>query len=410
MAFFLSPMSKDQTKVTIIGAGPAGLFCAYQLIKNGIQVEIFEATSGPCKKFLIAGSSGLNLTHSEELPKFVERYGKDAKIFEKYLQDFGPKDLQSWCEQLGVETFIGTSGRVFPTKMSAAAMLKNWRDEIMQSGLCEINFSHKFLGFKDSNTLLLKHNSTEKEHHSNTIIFATGGASWKSTGSDGSWLNAFKTLGIEAKDFLPMNCGFERDWSNEFKERVDNSPLKNVIIKYKGRELRSECMLTTYGIEGTGIYALSNHIRDGIISKQRTSIFLDLRPDSSKDQLMQKLSKSRGKNSLSNFLRKSIKLTQVESLLLRELLTKEEFNDMGVLADRIKNLEIKVDRARPIDEAISTSGGILMSEVNTDLQLKKYPHIYLCGEMLDWDAPTGGYLLQGCFSTAFRVAKSIVQE
>jgi uncharacterized flavoprotein (TIGR03862 family) len=403
-------MNKDQVKVTIIGAGPAGLFCAYQLVKNGIQVEIFEATSGPCKKFLVAGSSGLNLTHSEELPNFIKRYGKDAETFENYLQDFGPTDLQKWCNDLGVETFVGTSGRVFPTKMSAAAMLKNWREEMMRSNLCEIHFSHKFIGLKDSHTLIIENNSKQFEHKGNLIIFATGGASWKSTGSDGSWLSAFKKLGIETRDFLPMNCGFERSWSREFIEKVDNSPLKNVVIKYEERELRSECMLTTYGIEGTGIYALSNHIRDGIIKNGSASIYLDLRPDSAREQLLEKLSKSRGKNSLSNFLRKSIKLTQVESLLLRELLSKEEFNDMEILVQKLKNLEIRVNKTRPLDEAISTSGGVLMNEVNSDLQLKKHPHIYLCGEMLDWDAPTGGYLLQGCFSTAFRVIKTILKK
>lgn len=399
-----------KSKVTIIGAGPAGLFCAYQLIKNHIPVEIFEATSGQCKKFLIAGSSGLNLTHSEEVAKFKLRYGKDSELFEKYLQDFSPKDLQEWCKTLGVETFIGTSGRVFPTKMSAAGMLKTWKNEIIESGLCKIHSSHKFLGFKDPKTLIIENNSAKKEIEIETLIFATGGGSWKSTGSDGSWIKAFQSLDVETKEFLPMNCGFQRSWSPEFQDKVDNSPLKNVVIKFESHEVRSECMLTPYGIEGTGIYAISNYIRDEIIKNDQATISLDLRPDTSTQQLIERLSRPRGKNSLSNFLRKVIKLNQVESTLLRELLSKEEFNDMTTLAHKIKNLEIIVESTRPTDEAISTSGGVLMSEVSEDLQLLKHPHIYLCGEMLDWDAPTGGYLLQGCFSTAFRVAKTIITK
>ena len=394
-------------KVTIIGAGPAGLFSAYLLTKANIPVVIYDAMSGPCKKFLIAGSSGLNLTHSEDLDKFIQRYGESAEFLRPMIESFTPQDLRDWCEELGVETFVGTSGRVFPTTMSAAAMLKKWRDEINQTGLCEFKYSHKFKAFKNDKVLVFKNSNEEIEVEIEKAIFALGGGSWKSTGSDGSWLDAFKELGIKTRDFLPMNCGFERTWSDEFQAKVDNSPLKNVVIKFQGREIRTECMLTPYGIEGTGIYALSNHIRDEILKNSSATIELDLRTDLSVEKIIEKLDKPRGKNSLSNFLRKSLKLTKIEMTLLRELLSKDEFNDTQLLAKSIKSLKIELTSIRPLDEAISTSGGLLLREVDHDLRLKNHSHIFICGEMLDWDAPTGGYLLQACFSQANHIYQNL---
>ncbi|OIQ17952.1 MAG: hypothetical protein BM556_11040 [Bacteriovorax sp. MedPE-SWde] len=397
--------------VTIIGGGPAGLFCAYMLVKNGIQVELFEATSGLCKKFLIAGSSGLNLTHSEELNKFSKRYGVNSQYFTSLLEDFSPKDLQDWCADLDVETFTGSSGRIFPTKMSAASMLKNWKAQLDESHLFTLKTQHKFLKFITPNKLqFLKAGKDLVEIDTETTVFATGGSSWKSTGSDGNWANAFIEKGIKLIPFTPMNCGFEREWSQEFKKKIDSSPLKNVVIQAGNSSIRSEMMLTIYGVEGTGIYALSNHIRDAITNSGSTTISLDLRPDLTEEEILKRLNKPRGKNSLTNFLRKSLKVTNTESVLLRELLSKEDFQDIEKLSKAFKKLDIELLRTRPIDEAISTSGGVSFKELDENLMLKQYEGIYICGEMIDWDAPTGGYLLQGCFSTAFRVAQSILNN
>jgi len=392
-------------KITIIGAGPAGLFCAYLLTKNGIPVEIYDSMSGPCRKFLIAGSSGLNLTHNEELDAFIERYGESSGFLAPIIRSFTPTDLRSWCKELGVDTFVGSSGRVFPSTMSAAQMLKNWRKSILDSGLCDFYYNHKFLRFDSPQRLVFNDQETEKIVSTQRVIFALGGGSWKNTGSDGSWLKAFNDLGIKTKDFLPMNCGFKRSWSEEFKNKVDNSPLKNVVIKFQAKEIRTECMLTQYGLEGTGIYALSNLIRDEIIENKRAVIELDLRSDLSLENILEKIKKPRAKNSLSNFLRKSLKLTKTELSLLRELLSKEEFNNLDILATKVKSLKIELDGINALDEAISTSGGILLSEVDDDLSLKSHSHMYICGEMLDWDAPTGGYLLQACFSMAYTIAQ-----
>lgn len=399
-------------KVTIIGAGPAGLYSAYLLTKNGIKVDIYDAMSGPCKKFLIAGSSGLNLTHSETIDKFIQRYGKDANFFAPLLESFNAENLRQWCQQLEVETFVGSSGRVFPTTMTAAQMLKSWREEIENTNLATFHFNHQFIGFQDKNSkkLLFKSETEERVIDSENSLFALGGASWKKTGSDGSWLNSFKELELSTRDFLPMNCGFTRSWSTKFQTDVDNSPLKNIVISFKDRSIRTECMLTPYGIEGTGIYALSNEIRDEIISKQRAQIQIDLRPDLSLEEIQKRLAKARGKNSISNFLRKSLKINKTEINLLRDILSKEEFEDLKTLGIKLKALPIEFNGIRPMDEAISTSGGISMDEINQQLQLKKYPHLWVCGEMLDWEAPTGGYLLQACFSMAHRASLSIIAK
>lgn len=397
------------SKITIVGGGPSGLFCAYQLLKRGYEVDLYDQMSGLGKKFLIAGDGGLNLTHSEDIEKFSGRYGKDEEYFKKLLEDFSPQDLRSWCEELEVKTFVGTSGRVFPEKLKAAEILLNWQKVLKSYPGFNLFLKHRLINVSKDKILTFE---AEKEIKvlAEKIIFALGGASWEKTGSDGKWKDFFEALGIKVAPFLPMNCGFERPWSGVFVSKVNRTPLKNVTIKLKDQEVRGEVMLTPYGIEGGGIYALSNLIRDYINDQGKCFINLDLKPDFKKDIIIAKIKARKKKDSLSNHLRKSLKLDKAAIVLLRELTDPSKFEDPEYLADQIKNLRLELYSVRPISEAISTSGGVSFTGLSEDLEVISISGMYVVGEMLDWEAPTGGYLLQGCFSTAWRVVEAITKN
>lgn len=394
-------------RIAIFGAGPAGLYCASQLIKSDFQVTIYEKTSALAKKFLIAGSSGLNITHNEEFDKFISRYGKDREVFSELIKDFSPSDLRKWCKELGIETFVGTSQRIFPKTMTAAQILKSWKAELKKSPHLDIINNAEFINFSPEKVPLCKINGKLSPINADYYLFALGGASWKSTGSTGEWLESFNDIGVETIPFQPMNCGFLVNWSEHFKDKIDNDHLKNIVLNFSKVNKRCEIMLTKYGIEGSGVYAFSREIRDQLSANKEAIIEIDLIPDLDIKEIEARLSKPRKKASFSTFLKKSLKLTKTEFILLKELTSAEEFKDSKTLAKKIKSLQIKVIGTRPMDEAISTSGGVSMSEVEENLSLKKYPHIFLMGEMLDWDAPTGGYLLQGCFSMAHRVSNAL---
>ncbi|RLA61286.1 MAG: aminoacetone oxidase family FAD-binding enzyme [Epsilonproteobacteria bacterium] len=394
-------------KVTIVGAGPAGLFCAYQLLKKGYAVDLYDQSSGVGKKFLIAGDGGLNLTHSEDIEIFSTRYGKDEAFFKKLLTDFSPQDLRDWCEQLEVKTFVGTSGRVFPSNLKAAEILLNWLKVLKSYSEFNLFLKHKLVGITADKILSF---AGDIKVQADTVIFALGGASWEKTGSDGKWKEFFETLGIELKPFLPMNCGFERPWSEHFIKKVDRTPLKNILIKVKNRKIRGEVMLTPFGVEGGGIYTVSNVIRDFILEQGKCFIHLDLKPDWTKEVIIQKIKSKKGKESFSNHLRKTLKVDKAMIVLLRELTDASKFENPEYLAEQIKNLKVELFGIRPISEAISTSGGVSFSGLTDDLEVKAIPGMYVVGEMLDFEAPTGGYLLQGCFSTAWRVVEAITRS
>lgn len=407
---FSSKMCFMKEKVVVVGAGPAGLFCAFLLLKRGVKVELYDHSSGPGKKFLVAGNGGLNLTHSEAMASFSKRYGKDSEFFTQLIQDYSPADLRDFCASIGVETFIGSSGRVFPKKLKAAQMLLNWVKELKSHEDFSLYLKHRLVGFLPPNELVFECPDGEKTIQSAKTILALGGASWKKTGSDGRWLSLLEKVGFDIAPLRPMNCGFERQWSKTFLDVVDHSPLKNVAIRFGDRSVRGEIMLTPFGVEGGAIYALSNFIRDEIERSGQAQIELDLKPDLSLEKIRSKLKERKTKDSMSNHLRKALGLGKSANTLLKELVRKEEYQDSSLLAERIKCLNISLHAARPIDEAISTSGGVKFSELDRDLQSRKFPGLFIVGEMLDFEAPTGGYLLQGCFSTAYRAVSRIISE
>ncbi len=397
--------------VSIIGAGPAGLFSAYHLISQGIRVDLYDHQGGIGKKFLVAGHGGLNLTHSEDLETFAGRYGKDSLRFKNYLKEFSPQDLRNWCHDLGVETFIGTSGRVFPKKLKSAEILFIWLEKLKSSPLFTLHLKHKFKSM-NLNQLEVTLSGPEGDitKQSDALIFALGGASWQKTGSTGEWIHCFKENNIECLPFLPMNCGFERTWSDFIKENLDRFPLKNIALTHHSRCVLGELMVTPYGIEGTSVYALSREIRDDILKKNDTTVYLDLKPEWDVAKIHSLLKERKSKISKSSYLQKVMKLPKEVNILLKELLTREEYAEDALLAVKLKALPIKLTAVRPIDEAISTSGGVSWNEVSESLELIKFPNVYVVGEMLDFDAPTGGYLLQGAFSTAYVAAKQILQN
>lgn len=387
-------------KVMIIGGGPTGLFAAYKLLQKGVAVDLYDHSSGLGKKFLVAGNGGLNLTHSEDLASFSKRYGKDEELFNKLIHEFSPEDVRSFCTELEVETFIGSSGRVFPKKLKAAEILLNWTKKLKEHENFQLFLNHSLISFNKNKDFTFKVDEEEKLVKADKVIIALGGGSWKKTGSDGAWVDSFENNGIKVNPLIPMNCGFEREWSEYFKEKVDRTPLKNISIRHKDSTVRGELMLTPFGLEGGAIYALSNHIRNEIMNKGKANIFLDLKPDLTAEQVEAKLTDKKSKTSLSNHLRKSLNIEKEVFILLKELAAEAPEKS-------IKSLKIELSGVRPIDEAISTSGGVCFSELTDHFELKSIPGVFIGGEMLDFEAPTGGYLLQGCFSSAFRIISGI---
>jgi len=399
-----------KNKINIIGAGPSGLFSAYQLLKKGYEVDLYDHMSGVGKKFLVAGIGGLNLTHSENLEHFSKKYGKNEALFKKLVQDFSADDLRSWCKDLGVETFVGSSGRVFPKEFKAADLLKKWMTRLKTFKGFRLFLNYKLIEVsknKKDKSLTFKNNNEVINVRSDQTILALGGASWKKTGSDGEWKNFLEKAGIKINPFLPMNCGFERKWSDHFIEKVDRSPLKNISLSFGEKKVFGEVMLTPFGIEGGAIYAISNLVRDTILKNKTAVVYLDLKPSLSLQDIVLKLESKKASVSFSNHLRKSLKMDKVTILLIHELIGKEKFNTASEMAKCIKNLPIELLNTRPIDEAISTSGGVSFNSLNENMEVFEIKGLYIIGEMLDFEAPTGGYLLQGCFSTSQRVINPI---
>ena len=403
---------QNKKKIIIVGGGPSGLFCAFQLLKRGYQVELFDHMSAPGKKFLVAGNGGLNITHSEKLEDFSPNYGKDTAIFTELLNSFSADDLRSWCNEIGVETFIGSSGRVFPTTFKAADVLKKWLTIMKSNENFTLKLKHKLIAI--SKDLELTFTFDNKEHHVETknciTILALGGGSYQKTGSDGQWIEMVKKLNIEVAELAPMNCGFEHSWSDFFIEKIDRAPLKNISLTHQKASVSGELMITPFGFEGGAIYALSSSLRDEIDSCGEASMFVDLKPQLSLTDLTKKILNRKKKESLSNFLRKTVKISKEGVALINELSQRDKLSESDYLASQIKHLKITLASTRSLEEAISTSGGVTFSSLDKSLECLSYPDLYFAGEMLDFEAPTGGYLLQGCFTTAWRVAQSIVSK
>ncbi len=355
------------TQVRVVGAGPAGLMAAEVLATAGHSVTIVDHHKSPARKFLLAGRGGLNLTHGEPLERLLDRYGSSRSLVEPAIRAFPPEALRAWCQELGIDTFIGSSGRIFPVGLRASPMLRAWLRRLQSLGVT-LQSQTAWAGFDDVPTLL-----------------AMGGASWPELGSNAAWVAQFEAAGIHISPLVPSNGRQLVSWSEHFATRFAGTPLKNVTVTVGNRSMRGEVMLTTDGIEGGAIYGLSPQFR----MPGTTHMQIDLKPDMTAETVAQRLAWPRGKESRSNYLRKALGLTPVGISLLREAACEDP-----------KSLSIAVNGPAPIRRAISTAGGVAASEVDTHFRLHKKPSTYVVGEMLDWDAPTGGYLLQACLATS----------
>ncbi len=395
--------------VAIIGGGPAGLLAAQRLAEAGCRVALYEAQATVGRKFLVAGHGGFNLTNSEEPPGFATRYGASEAAFTQLLTHFSPAELRRWAAGLGIETFVGSSGRVFPlAQYKPADLLRAWVARLRALGVA-LHTRHRWLGFAGETGLRLRNEATGAEFavHPDATVLALGGASWAKTGSDGQWVAALQDIGVRCVPFEPANCGVEVAWSEFFQAKVGRAPLKNIALRCGPRTERGELLLTDYGVEGTPIYALTPAIRQALRHDPPAPLLLDLKPDLSDAQLLQKLQKPRAGRSLPDFLRQTLRLGSPIPTLLRELAPPEATATPEALARLLRAVPLPVHALRPLDEAISTAGGVAWDELDEDLMLRRRPGTFVVGEMLDWEAPTGGYLLQGCFSTAAWVARAI---
>ena len=402
--------------VVIVGGGPSGLSAAERLSAQGLKVTIYDRMPSVGRKFLLAGRGGLNLTHSEPLPAFLERYGHDRIKLSPFIEARNTEAVQGWSSDLGEETFVGSSGRVFPRSFKASPLLRAWLRRLADQGVL-VKTGHRWIGWSDSGALMFETANGPVSVSPQTTLLALGGASWPRLGSDGSWSSIFASHGIGISPLHPANCGFAVAWSPLLKERFAGTPLKRIALTLGKKTVRGEAMLTEEGIEGGAVYALSGLIREHILASGSAPVLLDLRPDLSLEQIISKLDaergpkseqrSARGNDSFSNVLRKRLALSPVAISLLREVERNLTTLRAPRLAALIKALPLDITGMRPIDRAISTAGGVRWDELDDGLMLKKRPGVFCCGEMLDWDAPTGGYLLQGCFSTGHGAALGI---
>ena len=386
--------------IAIIGGGPAGLMAADML--TGAAVTVFDAMPSVGRKFLMAGKGGMNITHSEPLADFIARYRHRSDNLAPLLSAFGPLELREWLKQLGVDTFVGTSGRVFPTDMKAAPLLRAWLHRLKASGI-KFQTRHRWVGWSEDDGLRFVTPQGEKIVHCDATIFALGGGSWARLGSDGTWVELFSQHGITVSPLRPANCGFDTSWSDHFREKYAGAPVKTVSITFidahgNSHRQMGEFVITATGIEGSLIYALSAELRDTILDQGSVEIFLDLAPARSGEQLATALAKNRGSKSLANHLRSRVGIDGVKAGLLREL-GHTQMQNPDSLAQILKALPLRLSGIRPLDDAISSAGGIPFETLDEKMMLKDFPGLFCAGEMLDWEAPTGGYLLTACFAS-----------
>lgn len=381
------------------------MMLAAQLDRQLFDVAIYERNAAPGRKFLVAGKGGFNLTHGEALPAFIRRY-TPSSFLEEPLSQFSNSDLRHWLDAIGIPTYVGTSSRVFPVKGIKPievlnAVLKHLKDR----GVV-IHAQHEWKGFGDDNSLLLDTPAGHKKIKADIIVFALGGGSWKVTGSNGSWADHFRQKGIECIPFMPSNCAFGVQWPRAFIEQVQGQALKNCIFRCGALQRKGEAVLTAFGIEGSGVYALSPEVRDQLAKHKQALLRIDLKPGLSEEEIYKRIV-ARGRSSLSKCLEASLKLSPLTITMLKALVSKDDFTQADSLAKAIKNFPVTIYAMAPVDDAISTAGGISLGEIDADFELKKLPGHYAIGEMLDWDAPTGGYLLQACFSMGFALAQQL---
>ena len=399
----------------MIGGGPAGLMAAEVLAQQGVSVHLYDAMPSVGRKLLLAGRGGLNLTHAEPFDAFLSRYPDRHEQVTPLLQQFGPQALRDWVHGLGIDTFVGSSSRVFPTDMKAAPLLRAWLVRLRRTGV-HIHARHRWLGWSDNGELLLQRPEGAFSKRVDACILALGGASWSRLGSDGAWLPILRACDIPVDALQPSNCGFDvrSGWSAHLRSRFAGQPVKPVALTFTGSagetfSRQGELMLSDSGIEGGLVYAVSAQLRDEITRHGSATLHLNLLPDFAADQLQRRLEQPRGSQSLSTHLQRRAGLKGLKIALLHELLAKEDLSDMAILARRIQALPLTLTAARPIDEAISSAGGVRFEALDRHLILRQLPGVFCAGEMLDWEAPTGGYLLTACMASG-RVAGQGVLE
>jgi uncharacterized flavoprotein (TIGR03862 family) len=398
----MSEAAAAEPTVAVIGGGPAGLMAAEQLAARGLQVDVYDAMPSVGRKFLLAGKGGLNLTHGEPLAGFVARYAERAAEVAPWLQAFGPEALRDWAAALGVPTFVGSSGRVFPVDMKAAPLLRAWLHRLRGRGV-HFHQRHRWLGWDDDGALRLAGPHGDITLRPAATVLALGGASWQRLGSDGAWWPWLQARGVDLSPLRPSNCGFDVAWSTHFSSRFAGEPLKSVAIRFEDWQQAGEFVATATGVEGSLVYAASARLRERIVQAGSATFDLDLLPARSADWVQRELAHPRGPRSLSTHLKSRLNLSGVKASLLWECVPKAAQADPVQLAACIKALPITVTAARPIDEAISTAGGVRLEALDARLMLHALPGVFCAGEMLDWEAPTGGYLLTACFASG-RVA------
>ncbi|WJR75426.1 TIGR03862 family flavoprotein [Bradyrhizobium sp. NP1] len=388
--------------VAVIGAGPAGLMAAEVLAQGGARVTVYDAMPSAGRKFLMAGRGGLNLTHSEPLPQFLARYREAAPRLEAAIDAFPPDALRGWCQALGEETFVGSSGRVFPKSFKASPLLRAWLRRLGASGV-QFAFRQHWTGWDGDGRLLFEGPEGTRAVAADATVLALGGASWPRLGSDGAWTAILTAKGIAISPLRPANSGFTVAWSDLFRDRFAGQPLKGVALSFGGRSIRGEAVVTRSGIEGGAIYALSAELREAVAASGAAMLRVALKPDLDHDTLAARLSMPRAKQSFSNFLRKALQLSPVAIGLLQETakmsgISLSSLSAAG-LADLVNAVPVRLDGVAPIARAISSAGGIAFDALDADFMLRHLAGVFAAGEMLDWEAPTGGYLLQASFAT-----------
>lgn len=399
--------------LAVVGGGPAGLMAAEVARAAGIEVDLYEAKGSVGRKFLIAGKGGLNLTHSEPMPGFARRYREREHDIADWLSAFDAQALRDWALGLGVDTFVGSSGRVFPLDLKAAPLLRGWVRRLRDQGV-RFHMHHRWLGWSDDGRLRFATPDGEREIVADATVLALGGGSWPQLGSDGAWQAPLRERGIDVAPLQPANCGFDIGWSAHFSDRHAGAPLKPVIAHWRDlqgqtQSLQGECVATATGIEGSLIYAISADLRDTISRDGSAPLHLDLAPGRELQRLHDALSKPRGSRSFSEHLRRQAGLDGVKAALIHETLEKPQLDDAGLVARTIKRLPLSLQCPRPLAETISSAGGVRLEAMDDALMLKVAPGTFCAGEMLDWEAPTGGYLLTACFSSGYRAGRGAVE-
>jgi uncharacterized flavoprotein (TIGR03862 family) len=395
--------AENARTAAIVGAGPAGLMAAEILIAAGVGVDVYDRMPSVGRKLLMAGKGGLNITHSERPDAFLGRYGARREALRRMLESFGPEALREWVHALGISTFVGTSGRVFPHEMKAAPLLRAWLHRLRESGV-RIHVRHRWQGWDEGGALRFVTPGGERNTRHDAAVLAVGGASWPQLGSDGAWVPLLAERGIPTDTLRPANCGFDVEWSEHFRMRFAGHPVKPVVATYTDAQgiahrRQGEFVVTESGLEGGLIYAVSTPLRKAIETTGKASLTLDLAPGHDVARLTAELSRPRGSRSMASHIQSRTGLKGVKTGLLREVLPPEAFADPQRLASTIKALTLTLVRPRPLEEAISTAGGVPFEALDEHLMVKSLPGVFCAGEMLDWEAPTGGYLLTACLAT-----------